>query len=58
MGRTDGGDTAIKHTQRLRLIRDVLSCACGGLGSPAGTLGLKNWETQWLRVPNNGKKQS
>ena len=37
MGRTDGGDTAMKHTQRLRLIRDVSPCACGGLMVPGGT---------------------
>ena len=37
MGRTDGGDTAMKHTQRLRLIRDVSPCACGGLMVPSGT---------------------
>ena len=39
MGRTDGGDTAMKHTQRLRLIRDVSPCACGGLMVPGGTHG-------------------
>ena len=39
MGRTDGGDTAMKHTQRLRHISDVSPCACGGLMVPGGTHG-------------------